>query len=177
MDLNCTKQSSEEGDRKGTEAEIWDTQAASCAAATTIKLHRKIVYLSANRMCRVWSAHGGWWWWSWLVVSQLGAAETIKLHLHFSGENETELNEMKQRKLQKRAPKSMQQLLFSNISFSSRFSLCFYRERNASSPFLLIRHTVHIIVMPKLLSVRCVEQKLWYQFTASWSVALALQAD
>lgn len=90
--------------------------AASSAAAITIKLHRKIVYLSANRMWRVWSAPRGWWWWSWLVVSQLGAAETIKLHLHFSGENETELNEMKQRKLQKRAPKSMQQLLFSNIS-------------------------------------------------------------
>lgn len=65
---------------------------------------------------------GGAGWW---LVS-LGAAETIKLHLHFSGENETELNEMKQRKLQKRAPKSMQQLLFSNIFFSSRFSLCFY---------------------------------------------------
>lgn len=129
MDLNCTKQSSE-----GTGKEwAWDLRYSGCflwgassAAATTIKLHRKIVYLSANRMWRVWSAPRGWCWWSWLVVSQLGAAETIKLHLHFSGENETELNEMKQRKLQKRAPKSMQQLLFSNISFSSRFSLCFY---------------------------------------------------
>lgn len=119
MDLYCTKPCLKVA-KKGGVADFWDTHAAapyerlkgmtaSSAAATTIKLHRKIVYLSASVGCGVPGEESGAVWW---LVVPLGAAETIKLHLHFSGENETELNQMKQRKLQKRAPKSIQQLLF-----------------------------------------------------------------
>lgn len=177
MDLNCTKQSSEAGDRKGMRLRF------EILRLLLPQLQQQLNYTGKSFICQRTGCGGcevpiggggggaGWWLVSLGLLKQLSctctsAAKMKRNWMKWSSGN-----------YKKRAPKSMQQLLFSNISFSSRFSLCFYRERNANSPFLLIRHTVHIIVMPKLLSVRCVEQKLWYQFTASWSVALALQAD